>query len=530
MFGFTRPPRPPEPTPKIMAPKAVGGPLECLDDRIVPAVIANADFYQATAGRVLTVAVANGVLANDFSDTAPGSVLSASVTVQAKYVNGAAVLPIPLPSGSLIFATNSNGSFTFITPNEDQIPLNATGVQFTYAATLVGGGGGGFGSAVVTITLQDRLQKIVAVGADAGGGPHVRVYDTSTAVEKFSFFPYEPTFTGGVRVAVGDVNNDGSQDIVTIPASGGAPRLKIYNGRDGSLLVDQFVFDPGFRGGGFVAVGDYNGDGRKDIIVGAGAGGGPRVAVFTINPGSNALIPIADFFAYSPETQTGVRVAAGDLYAIGRDNLITAPGPGGGPQVNVYDGVRNRGRAITSPLYSFFAGDSANRDGVNISTGNFRGDGRFDIVTGTASGPGVVRQYDGRTAGLIREIAIPIEETATGGGTTSGPGTFNLTAGGNGTLLSPSIAPFTLVPGSTTGNAFTGMATGGVTVGATDWNKDGLDDVVVGAGRGNAPRVRILNIRDGSEIVNLLPFSATFLGGVNVAGTTTNLANIAQPL
>ncbi len=527
MFGFTRPPRPHDPTPKPAARKAVGGPLECLDDRIVPAVIANPDFYQATAGRVLTVAVANGVLANDFSDTTPGSVLSASLLVGAKYVNGAAVLPIPLPSGSLIFNPNSNGSFTFITPNEDQIPLNATAVTFSYSATLVGGGVAGI--ATVTITLQDRLQKIVAVGADAGGGPHVRVYDTSTAVEKFSFFPYEPTFTGGVRVAVGDVNNDGSQDIVTIPASGGAPRLKIYSGRDGSLLVDQFVFDPGFRGGGFVAVGDYNGDGRKDIIVGAGAGGGPRVAVFSINPGSNALIPIADFFAYTPETQTGVRVAAGDLNAIGRDNLITAPGPGGGPQVNVYDGVRNRNRAAGTPLYSFFAGDSANRDGVNISTGNFRGDGRFDIVTGTASGPGVVRQYDGRTAGLIREIPIAIAETPTGGGTTTGPGTFNLTAGANGTLLSPSVAPFTLVPGSTTGNAFTGVQTGGVTVGATDWNKDGLDDVIVGAGRGNAPRVRILNIRDGSEIVNLLPFSATFLGGVNVAGTTTNFSNIAQP-
>ena len=525
MFGLTRPPRPTDTAPRLAAPKPLGGPLERLDDRITPALIANPDFYQANAGRVLSVAVSNGVLANDFLDTNSGTVLSAIVLAGAKFQNAAgANLAIPLPFGALNLLPN--GSFTFITPNEDQIPLNATAVTFTYSASAAGQAG----TATVTITLQDRLQKIVAVGADAGGGPHVRVFDTSTAVEKFSFFPYEPTFTGGVRVAVGDVNNDGSQDIITIPASGGAPRLKIYSGRDGSLLVDQFVFDSGFRGGGFVAVGDYNGDGRKDIIVGAGAGGGPRVSVFSINPGSNALIPIADFFAYSADSQTGVRVAAGDLNAVGRDNLITAPGPGGGPQVNVYDGVRNRGRAVGTPLYSFFAGDSANRDGVNIATGNFRGDGKFDIVTGTASGPGVVRQYDGRSAGLIREIAIPVGETSTGGGATSGAGTFNLTAGSNGSLLSPSIAPFTLVPGSTTGNAFTGIQTGGVTVGATDWNKDGLDDVIVGAGSGNAPRVRILNIRDGSEIVNLLPFSATFLGGVNVAGTTTNVANIAQPL
>ena len=518
MLGFIRPPRPQEAAPK---PRTIGGPLERLDDRITPAIIANADFYLASAGRVLTVAVPNGVLANDFSDTSPGSVLTSTLSIRAKYQNSG----IPLPTGSLIF--NPNGSFTFITPNEDQIPLNSGPVVFTYSVSSTTGEP--IALAIVTITIQDRLQKILAVGADAGGGPHVKVYDTATSVEKFSFFPYESTFTGGVRVAVGDVNNDGTDDIVTIPASGGAARLRVYSGRDGAQIIDQFVFDTAFRGGGFVAVGDYNGDGRKDIIVGAGAGGGPRVAIFTVNLANNALIPIADFFAYSPEVLSGVRVAAGDLNKVGRDNLITAPGPGGGPQVNVYDGVRNRGRTVTSPLYSFFAGDSANRGGVNIGTGNFRGDGRFDIITGTASGPGVVRQYDGRSGGLLREIAIPIDETTTGGGTQNGPGTFNLTAGQNGVLLSPTIAPFTLVPGSTTGNAFTGIQTGGVTVAATDYNRDGLDDIVVGAGSGNAPRVRILNIRDQAEIINLLPFSATFLGGVNVGATTTNLTNIAQP-
>ncbi len=518
MLGFTRPPRPQEEARKA---RLVGGPIDRLDDRIVPAIIANADFYEASAGRVLTVSVNNGVLVNDFSDTSPGSVLTSSLSVRAKYANTG----IPLPTGSLIF--NPNGSFTFITPNEDQIPLNSGPVIFTYSVSSTTGEP--IALAVVTITIKDRLQKIVAVGADAGGGPHVRVYDTSTAVEKFSFFPYEPTFTGGVRVAVGDVNNDGTDDIITMPASGGAARLKIFSGRDGALLVDQLVFDTAFRGGGFVAVGDYNGDGRKDIIVGAGAGGGPRVAIFTLNLANNALIPIADFFAYSPDVQTGVRVASGDLNRVGRDNLITAPGPGGGPQVNVYDGVRNRGRTITSPLYSFFAGDSANRDGVNISTGNFRGDGKFDILTGSASGPGIVRQYDGRTAGLIREVSIPVDEVSSGGSTLSGPGTFNLSFAAGGTLLAPSIAPRTLVPGSTTGNAFTGVQTGGVTVAATDWNQDGLDDFVVGSGSGNAPRVRVLNVRDQSQIVSLLSFSATFLGGVNVAATTTNVANIIQP-
>src|SRR5207253_2066237 len=111
---------------------------------------------------------------------------------------------------------------------------------------------------------------------------HVRVFQAGSAVVKYDFFPYEPTFTGGVRVAVGDVNRDGIDDIVTVPASGGAVRLRVFSGRDGGTLLDTFAFDPNFRGGGYVAVGDFNGDGNQDIILGAGDGGGPRVQVFAV--------------------------------------------------------------------------------------------------------------------------------------------------------------------------------------------------------------------------------------------------------
>src|SRR5438045_2768183 len=66
--------------------------------------------------------------------------------------------------------------------------------------------------------LEDRsvpsTTGLIAFGADAGGGPHVRVVDGDTGAEVRSFFAYDPTFTGGVRVAVGDVNGDGVADIV----------------------------------------------------------------------------------------------------------------------------------------------------------------------------------------------------------------------------------------------------------------------------------------------------------------------------
>lgn len=512
MLGFTRPTnRPARRTAATLT-------LENLESREVPAIIANNDVYDSRASQVLTVLVPEGVLANDFSDTNPGSVLTANIKANPVYANS----NVPLPRGSLIF--NPNGSFTFITPNIDRIPINSGPVVFQYSVTSTTGEPTATGTVVINILEQN--EKLVATGADAGGGPHVKVYQASTGVQKFNFFPYEPTFTGGVRVAVGDVNNDGIDDIVTIPATGGAARLRVYDGKDGAPIIDQFVFDVDFRGGGYVTVGDYNGDTFNDIIVGAGEGGGPRVSVFTIV--NNTLAPISNFFAYSDEVRTGVRVAAGDLYNIGRENIITSPGAGGGPQINVYDGVRNRGRLVESPLYSFFGGDVNDRNGIFVTAGNTRGDGKYNILVGSGGGPGVVREYDGRTAGLVRELPVPVDETTSGGGVANGPATFNLAFGSGGTLIGGTIAPNSLLPGTNTGNPFLGVTRGGIRVAAVDWNKDGLDDIVTGAGPGNAPRVRVFNTRDNTEIINLLPYSTTFNGGVNVAASSNPDDNIAQ--
>ena len=56
-----------------------------------------------------------------------------------------------------------------------------------------------------------------------------------------------------------------------------------------------------------VAAGDINGDGKADIIAGAGPGGGPNVTVFSGVDGS----PIDAFFAYDPHFTGGLYVAAG---------------------------------------------------------------------------------------------------------------------------------------------------------------------------------------------------------------------------
>jgi FG-GAP repeat len=94
-----------------------------------------------------------------------------------------------------------------------------------------------------------------------------------------AFAPYG-AFAGGVFVAAGDVTGDGFADIVTGADAGGGPHVTVVDGITGVATLGFFAFEPDFTGGVRVAAGDVTGDGRADVIVGAGPGRTAAVRVF----------------------------------------------------------------------------------------------------------------------------------------------------------------------------------------------------------------------------------------------------------
>ncbi len=221
----------------------------------------------------------------------------------------------------------------------------------------------------------------VVTAAGPGGGPHVKVFDGVTGQEVRSFYAFDETFSGGVNVATGDLNADGFDDIIA-GASRGSSAVRAFNGRTGAVLVNVDAY-PGFNGGSRVAAGDFDLDGDAEIVTAAGPGGGPHVRVFDAAgaPFASAALPnfSNSFFAYDTGFRGGVFVATGDVNGDGRPDIITGADAGGGPHVQVYSGSN------TTVLRSFFAFDSGFAGGVRVSSADFDGDGRADIVA--SAGP-----------------------------------------------------------------------------------------------------------------------------------------------
>ena len=185
----------------------------------------------------------------------------------------------------------------------------------------------------------------IITAAGPGGGPHVKVFDGITGEVIRSFFAFDAGFTGGVFVAAADLNNDRMAEIIVGADAGGGPHVKVFDGADGSELFSFFAYDPDFTGGVRVAAGDINGrwhtghhhGGRSRRRTAC-----PRVRWIRF-PNSAASAtdiggPLGSFMAYNSAFAGGVFVAAGDVNGDGRIDLVTGAGAGGGPHVRVFDG------------------------------------------------------------------------------------------------------------------------------------------------------------------------------------------------
>ena len=253
-----------------------------------------------------------------------------------------------------------------ITPASSSIPMGQAqrlAGLFAFDSAFTGG------VSIATGNTNGEGSDELVVGAGPGGGPHVKVFQVSQGSGsgyKFtqidSFYAYSKGFIGGVQVAVGNLTPDTAQEIVTGPGPGGSPNIKVFGNGTQRELASFYAFDRGFTGGVFVGAGNYSsnpGNTIEDIVVGAGAGGGPRVSVFEL-PANQSRPPIVlqNFFAFgNSQISGGVRVSGTGNTPLGNGLIATSLSqtnnstPGAiRSLVNVYPGAYKLGSPTPVPL------------------------------------------------------------------------------------------------------------------------------------------------------------------------------------
>jgi hypothetical protein len=336
-----------------------------------------------------------------------------------------------LPVGAIVIGAGKSP----MTPQLVQVIDAATGAVLSQFAPFGNSFRGGIRVAVGDLTGDGIAEIVVAPGWSVVS--RVRVY-TQTGVLITSFLPYGSRFKGGVQVAIGDVNGDGVNDIITVP-SFGESRVKVFLNTlvgvvptfNASTPYRNFLaFPASFIGGSVVAAADMgstpvpNGafnptllDQKAEIVVGSNAGMKATVKVFDVSnatPSTRNIRAAGVFTPFSTATSTfrgGVSLSVGRVNADLTPDIIVGAGVNGRSLVDVWAWTtsptyRLRSLSANGQGFNAFSGPSRNAP-VNVAGRDTDNDGIIDEIM-AAQGPG-------GTTNSIREFTItntsPLEVT-----------------------------------------------------------------------------------------------------------------------
>lgn len=216
---------------------------------------------------------------------------------------------------------------------------------------------------------NDGTEEIVTAGV-AGKEPNVKIFDGfGQPLFNLGFYPYGEDFSGSVSVATFDINNDGNFEIITGTGPGVKPEVKVFNRYGQNLEIDFNPANFSDQAGINVSGIDLGGDGIGEILVSSKRGDQPLVAIYRTD---GSLI--REFLAYDEKFLGGVNITDYDINNDNKDEILVSAGFSGGPHVRVMNGYGQ-------DLVDFYADDPGFIGGVKITKGDLNNDGISEIIT-----------------------------------------------------------------------------------------------------------------------------------------------------
>lgn len=193
----------------------------------------------------------------------------------------------------------------------------------------------------------------------------------------------------GDSIAMGDMTNDGAEEIVISNAGGSSEngRVDVLNAFGSTISSFDTAYDDSGDG---LAVGDITNDGADEVVI-ANSGGsseGGRIDIhnlfgFTISSFATAY------------DDSGDDVAVGDVTGDGAEEVVIANNEGGG-RIDVHN-------LFGDTIASF--GNTGYDSDDTVDVGDVNGDGRAEIVVANTEGGGRVDVYGGTGDGLLSRFS-----------------------------------------------------------------------------------------------------------------------------
>lgn len=188
------------------------------------------------------------------------------------------------------------------------------------------------------------------------GQPYMKIY------------PYGTGYPGKLRIALGDINNNDMLELYVAPESGYPAPIKVYNRNGQQMKNDWYPFGTSYKGGYSIALGNLYNSFSQNLLIGSGVGKAPEVHVY-----DQFYTPVRTIDVFERSFAGGIDIASGDVDADGKAEIVVGAGPGKGPLIKVLEGDG-------SEIHSFNAYTTFEKQGIHVEVLDVDFDGKDDIV------------------------------------------------------------------------------------------------------------------------------------------------------